>query len=149
MFKLDRGTEGGMVIDHIGMVVKSIQKGIEHWEKVFEYRQMTAVVVNSKQKVKVVFLCKEKSLTVKLIEPLDDTSPVYRFAMKGGGLHHVCFKCDSMDQELERLGDLGLRVLTPPQPGEAFGNENIAFLYAKHGLNVELIETDIKAEKIR
>ena len=137
-----------MVLDHIGLVVKSIENGIEHWEKVFEYRKMTDVVINSRQKVKVVFLCKEKSLTVKLIEPTDENSAVYKFAMKGGGLHHICFKCSDMNKELERLSEMGLRILTPPQPGEAFGNENIAFIYAKHGLNIELIETDIKAKRL-
>ena len=137
-----------MVLDHIGLVVKSIENGIEHWEKVFEYRKMTDVVINSRQKVKVVFLCKENSLTVKLIEPTDENSAVYKFAMKGGGLHHICFKCNDMNKELERLSEMGLRILTPPQPGEAFGNENIAFIYAKHGLNIELIETDIKAKRL-
>ena len=137
-----------MVIDHIGLVVKSIEKGIEHWEKVFEYRKMTEVVVNSRQKVKVVFLCKENSLTVKLLEPIDEKSSVYKFAMKGGGLHHICFKCNDMNKELQRLSEMGLRILTPPQPGEAFENENIAFIYAKHGLNIELIETDLKAKRL-
>ena len=117
-----------MVIDHIGLVVKSIEKGIEHWEKVFEYRQMTEVVINSRQKVKVAFLCKENSLMVKLIEPTDETSSVFRFAMTGGGLHHICFKCSDMNNELQRLSEMGLRVLTAPQPGEAFENENIAFI---------------------
>ena len=138
-----------MIIDHIGLVVKSIEKGIEHWRNVFEYHQMTEVVINPKQKVKVVFLDKENSLTVKLVAPLDDTSPVFRFAMKGGGLHHICFKCDEMTEELRRLDELGLRLLAPPEPGEAFENENIAFIYTKHGLNIELIETDIKAKIIR
>jgi len=137
-----------MVIDHIGLVVKSIEKGIEHWKKVFEYRKMTEVVINSRQKVKVVFLCKENSLMVKLIEPTGENSSVYKFAMKGGGLHHICFKCNDMNKELQRLSEMGLRILTPPQPGEAFGNENIAFIYAKHGLNMELIETDIKAKRL-
>ena len=87
-----------MVIDHIGMVVRSIEKAIEHWEEIFEYQQMTEVVVNTRQNVKVVFLCKENSLTVKLIEPVDETSAVYKFAMKGGGLHHLCFKCNDMNK---------------------------------------------------
>ena len=137
-----------MIIDHIGMVVKSIEKGIEHWEKAFEYQKMTDIVVNTRQKVKVVFLCKANSLTVKLIEPTDDTSSVHKFAMRGGGLHHLCFKCNDMNKELKRLREMGLRLLIPPQPGEAFGDENISFIYAKHGLNIELIETDIKAKRI-
>ena len=138
-----------MVIDHIGMVVRSIEKAIEHWEEVFEYQQMTEVVVNRRQKVKVVFLGKENSLTVKLIEPVDETSAVYKFAMKGGGLHHLCFKCNDMNKEIQRLNEMGLRTLTQPQPGEAFGNENIAFIYAKHGLNIELIDTELKARRLK
>lgn len=137
-----------MVIDHIGLVVKSIEKSIGHWEEVFAYRKMTDIVINSRQKVKVVFLCKKNSLTIKLLEPVDESSPVYKFAMRGGGMHHICFKCEDMNKELHRLGEMGLRILTEPQPGEAFENENIAFVFAKNGLNIELIETDKKAKRL-
>jgi methylmalonyl-CoA/ethylmalonyl-CoA epimerase len=137
-----------MVIDHIGMFVRSIEQGIEHWESVFHYRKMTEVVINSRQKVKVVFLFKPKSLTVKLIEPVDETSAVYRFAMKGGGLHHLCFKCDDLNIEIQRLKEMGLRIITPPESGEAFENQNIAFVYANFGLNIELIDTELKAKRL-
>ena len=53
-----------------------------------------------------------------------------------------------METELKRLGEMGLRILTPPEPGEAFANENIAFLYAKQGVVIELIETELKAKRI-
>lgn len=137
-----------MVIDHIGIVVKSIEAGIKHWEDVFGYTKMTDIVINSRQKVKIVFLCKESSMLIKLIEPVDKSSPVYKFSMKGGGLHHLCFKCDNMSDELQRLTNAGLRIITAPEPGEAFDNEDIAFLFAKQGLNIELIETDKKARVI-
>jgi len=137
-----------MNIDHVGIVVKSIETAIEYWERVFDYKPMTEVVLNTRQKVKVVFLTKENSLTVKLIEPSDETSPVYKFAKRGGGLHHLCFKCEEMNSEMERLKSHGMRVLTKPQPGEAFENEDIAFLFGKNGLNIELIDTDKRARKI-
>ena len=137
-----------MIIDHIGIAVRSINEGIEHWKEVFGYEQITEVVVNSRQKVKVVFLAKKDSLTVKLIEPVDETSPIFEFAKKGGGLHHLCFKCADMEHELGRLKKKGLRVLASPQPGEAFDNEDIAFVYAKQGLNIELIDTDKKAKRL-
>ena len=135
-----------MHIDHIGIVVKDIQKGIDHWEKIFGYTQMTKVVINSRQKVKVVFLKKEDSLLVKLIEPSAEDSPIFMYARKGGGLHHLCFKCEDMQTQLDLFKSQGIRVLAEPQPGEAFENEDIAFLYAKHGMNIELIDTDKKAE---
>jgi len=92
----------------------------------------------------VVFLQKTDSITVKLIEPLDENSPIYKFAKSGGGLHHLCFKCPNLGDELKRLKELGLRILTEPEPGEAFCNEKIAFVYAKDGLNIELIDTELK-----
>lgn len=137
-----------MVIDHIGIVVKSIEKGIEQWSNTFGYTQMTKVVINTRQKVKVVFMNKKDSLTVKLLEPTDETSPVYIFAKKGGGLHHLCFRCEDITKGVDELKQNGLRVLTYPQPGEAFGNKDIAFIYANNGLNIELIDTDFKADKL-
>jgi len=137
-----------MIIDHLGIVVKSIDEGIKYWEEVFGYKQMTEVVINTRQKVKVVFIKKENSLLVKLIEPTDETSSVYRVARKGGGLHHLGFKCKDINEEIKRLKNLGLRVITSPQPGEAFENNQIAFLLGKQALNIELIDTDKKARKI-
>jgi len=134
-----------MNIDHIALVVPSIEEAIKHWEKVFGYRQQTKVIENTRQKVFVVFLQKKNSLSIKLVAPVDETSPVFRFAKRGGGLHHLCFKCDNLQQEIMRMEGLGLRLLTPPEPGEAFAYEDIAFVFAKHGLNIELIDTDKRA----
>jgi len=135
-----------VVIDHIGITVKSVEKGIELWETVFGYKQMTEVVINTRQKVKVVFLRKDNSIDIKLIEPVDDTSPIYSHAQKGGGLHHLCFRCEQIEAELARLKNTGMRIITAPEPGEAFENEKIAFVYAK-GLNIELIDT-LKRAKV-
>ena len=135
-----------MVIDHICFAVKNLNEGIAYWEKVFDYSQMTGIVINSLQKVKVVFLEKEGSLVVKLIEPLEDNKSLVNFVSRGGGFHHLCFKCENIDDGVKDLKDKGLITLVPPQPGEAFNNHEIAFLLAKYGINVELIDTDEKAE---
>ena len=137
-----------MVIDHICFAVKNLEEGIAYWEKVFGYRQMTGIVINSLQKVKVVFLEKAESLIVKLIEPLEDNKSLVNFVSRGGGFHHLCFRCDNVDDGIKDLQDKGLITLVPPQPGEAFNNHDIAFLWAKYGINVELIDTDEKAEII-
>ena len=137
-----------MVIDHIGIVVKSIEKSIFHWDKVFGYKQKTEIVTNTRQKVKVVFMEKQDSILIKLIEPVDETSSTYRFMKKGGGLHHLCFKCEELKSGINDLKNKGLRMLVPPEPGEAFENEDIVFIYAKQGLNIELIDTDKKAKLI-
>lgn len=138
-----------MVLDHIGIVVRELAPAIREWDRLLGYRQFTEVVTNSRQKVKVVFLYKQGSTTVKLIEPTEPASPVHQFSLRGGGLHHLCFRCGNVEEETARLQSLGFRVLSPPEPGEAFGNNPIAFVYVQSiGLNLELIDTIEKAGRL-
>ena len=130
-----------MNIDHICIAVKSIDKAAEKFCQVFDYSIYTDVVENTRQQVNVQFLRKEGSLEIKLIEPSNRESPLISFLKKGEGLHHICFKTDELGSTMESLDQHGLRVLSSPKPGEAFDNELIAFLYAGHGLNFEVIET--------
>ena len=130
-----------MTIDHVGIVVRSLEEGIRHWESLFGYHKNSSIVTNTRQRVRVVFMAKKDSLTVKLLEPSDPGSPVAQFARKGGGLHHLCFRCDDLKEQIPELEARGARLLVPPQPGEAFRNHDIAFLFAGDSLNVELIDT--------
>ena len=134
-----------MNIDHICFAVKDLHGGIVYWSDVFGYKQMTKIIENSLQKVKVVFLYKDNSILVKLIEPMKENLSLVNFVEKGGGFHHICFRCSNIDEKMSELSEKGLLTLVPPQPGEAFQNHKIAFLLAKHGLNIELIDTGEKA----
>lgn len=134
-----------MLIDHVGIVVKRLEEGIANWSRLFGYVQATEPVLNTLQKVRVVFLEKEGSLPVKLLEPTDPGSPVWTFALRGGGLHHLCFKTANLENELGHLVQEGARVLVHPHPGEAFEMEKIAFVYAGQWLNIELIDTEKRA----
>jgi methylmalonyl-CoA/ethylmalonyl-CoA epimerase len=115
------------------------------WEKMFGYKKVSDIVLNTLQKVHVVFLSKKGSITIKLIEPSDEESPIFLFAKRGGGLHHLCFRCDDLSVQIPILKQKGARCIVPPQPGEAFENENIAFLLAGNNLNIEVIDTDKKS----
>jgi methylmalonyl-CoA/ethylmalonyl-CoA epimerase len=134
-----------MIIDHICFAVKNLEEGIVYWENIFGYEQKTEIITNSLQKVKVTFLHKQNSIDIKLIEPLEINESLIRFVNRGGGFHHICFKCSDIGSKIDELKNKGLIMLVPPQPGEAFNNKNIAFLFAKYGLNLELIDTDERA----
>jgi methylmalonyl-CoA/ethylmalonyl-CoA epimerase len=134
-----------MNIDHICFAVKDINDGINYWNRVFGYVQMTNIVVNSAQRVKVTFLKKEGSILIKLISPLETNQSIRNFVSRGGGFHHLCFRCTDIDDQFEELTEKGLIPLSRPQKGEAFNNNKIAFLLARYNLNVELIDTDDKA----
>ncbi len=135
-----------MVLDHICFAVKNLEEAIAYWNRVFGYEQMTHIVENSLQKVKVVFVEKEGSTLIKLIEPVEGNTSLQNLVNRGGGFHHICFRCDNIGETITELNSKGLLTLVPPQPGEAFNNHKIAFLLAKHGLNIELIDTDEKAD---
>ena len=137
-----------MIIDHICYAVKNLSDGVSFWEKMFGYKQMTRIIENSRQQVKVVFLNKKDSIIIKLIEPVETNQSLLNFVNKGGGYHHICFKCSNMDETMDELKEKGMVPLVRPQPGEAFNNHNIAFLLSRTGLNIELIDTDEKAEII-
>jgi methylmalonyl-CoA/ethylmalonyl-CoA epimerase len=136
-----------LVIDHIGIVVRSLDDAIPAWEKMFGYTPMTEPVLNTRQKVKVIFLQKKGSVTVKLIEPADASSPVAALSARGGGLHHLCFQAGDMQGALSELEKKGARVIVRPEPGEAFENEPIAFAFAL-GLPTEIIATEKRARRV-
>jgi methylmalonyl-CoA/ethylmalonyl-CoA epimerase len=134
-----------MYIDHICFAVKDLQEAIPYWDNIFGYHQLTEIIENTRQKVKVVFLGREGSITVKLIEPLEGNQSVINIVNKGGGFHHFCIKCDNLSEKVDEFKKKGMIMFVPPQPGEAFNNHEIAFLLGKFGLNVELIDTEEKA----
>ncbi|HLN22177.1 MAG TPA: VOC family protein [Bacteroidales bacterium] len=134
-----------MIIDHICYAVKDTSEALAYWQNIFGYSQMTETIINKRQKVKVTFLSKEKSVIVKIIEPLEDNPALKKQVGSEGTFHHICFRCDDISGKITELKEKGLRLLTPPQPGEAFNNNYIAFMLGKYGMNFELIETDEKA----
>lgn len=131
-----------MKLDHVCVAVRSIDAAVARLAPLLGYAPRTARVTNTRQKVNVVFLAKPGSIDIKLIEPSGEDSPLWASLRKGEGLHHLCFRTDDTQSTLDELSGRGLRVLSPPAPGEAFDDHLIAFGYAGCGLNIELIDTD-------
>ena len=130
-----------MQIDHVCVAVKSIEKSAPRLCDLFGFTIRTGKVTNTRQQVNVQFLQRPGSIDIKLIEPAGEHSPLWQFLKRGEGLHHLCFRTDSVTERLSELETKGLRVLAAPAPGEAFDDGLIAFGYAGAGLNVELIDT--------
>ena len=105
-------------------------------------------MINTRQEVVVQFLQKRGSIDIKLIEPSNPQSPLIEFLKKGGGLHHVCFKAENGQQAIQELIDGGARLIAEPEPGEAFDDHLIAFLYLGFGLNIEVIDTDSRRAEL-
>lgn len=131
-----------MHIDHLAIAVRNVDQAADRLCPLLGYARATRKVTNSLQDVNVLFLQREGSLPLKLIEPASPDSPLWDFVRKGGGLHHIAFKATNVEEACADLATRGARLLVPPQPGEAFDDHLIAFLYLGSGLNIEVIDTD-------
>ena len=137
-----------MNLDHICIAVRNIDKAKERICSLLNFEPRTDKVINTRQEVVVQFLQKRGSIDIKLIEPSNPQSPLIEFLKKGGGLHHVCFKAENGQQAIQELIDGGARLIAEPEPGEAFDDHLIAFLYLGFGLNIEVIDTDSRRAEL-
>lgn len=132
-------------LDHVCLAVRKIAPARAVLERTLGYRPRTEPVLNTRQQVVVQFMHKEGSLDIKLIEPAGIDSPLVEFIKRsGGGLHHLAFKTEAVTDGVADLERKGAKILTPPQPGEAFDEALIAFAFIGAGLNIELIDTDAR-----
>jgi methylmalonyl-CoA/ethylmalonyl-CoA epimerase len=138
-----------MTLDHIAIAVRSVETAADRLCELFGYARATSPVTNSRQQVNVLFLSRPGSLDLKLIEPSTPDSPLWEYVRKGGGLHHLCFKVADVASGCDELASKGCRVLAAPAPGEAFDDHLIAFCYVGLGLNVELIDTEIRRDRVK
>jgi methylmalonyl-CoA/ethylmalonyl-CoA epimerase len=79
---------------------------------------------------------------IELIHPMNGQGPVAAYLEKrGGGLHHLCFETDNIDEDMRKLQEKGYRFLSDaPKPG-AHGTR-VAFIHPKScgGVLIELAE---------
>lgn len=113
-------------IDHIGIAVSNISEA----EKVFTDVLGSAPTKRESvadESVIVSFFQSGES-KVELLQSTNAEGPIARHIEKRGqGLHHVAFHVDDLDLELDRLKNLGYRVVSGPKRGA--DKKMIAFLH--------------------
>lgn len=122
-------------LDHVGVQVRDLERAADLFERLFGYRQVTRPVENTQHGVRGIFLEKPGSLPIKLITPIDPTRSTHQY-----GVHHLAFHSDDIRASVDRMRAEGARLISPPQPGEMFDDELIAFMFAS-GVNFELVTT--------
>ena len=124
-------------IDHVGIVVPSIEQAIKHYEKNFNVER-GEIKVSKKQQVKISLL-EFKNIRLELIEPLDKESPINGFLSKNplGGLHHLGLEVNNIDKTYEIAENLELDPIG--KPSEGYHGKLLFFLHPKKMMNT-LIE---------
>jgi methylmalonyl-CoA/ethylmalonyl-CoA epimerase len=128
---------------HVGFVVSSIETTVQSFAEMLEADWDGHVFHDPNQGVRVTFLksCREGDPLWELVEPADEKSPVHSFAAKGGGMHHVCYVVDNLEDALARARSLGALITRQPMRAVAFGGRRIAWIYTRNRLLIEYLES--------
>src|ERR1700682_652879 len=91
---------------HVGFVVASIPNSVRGFASMLQAEWDEQFFHDPNQGVRVAFLKSRRAGDPlwELVEPADEQSPVYSFAAKGGGRHHVCYVVDNLAQALKPAG---------------------------------------------
>lgn len=131
-----------MKLHHIGVVVPNIQDSLGELKKYMSFQSISLPTPVGSRKVNVCFL-KIGEPFLELIEPSSPDSSIAEFASSGGGIHHLCFEVDDIQEKLDEMASKGATILVEPTKG--FDERRIAFVdlnmkMTKCGL-VEFLET--------
>ena len=127
-------------IDHIGIAVASLDEALKFWERSLGIK-CTGVEEVAEQKVRTAFLPLGDT-EVELLEATDPESPVAKFIEKRGeGIHHLAIRVENLEEALEKMKALGLRMIDE-KPRYGAGGARIAFVHPKTagGVLLELRE---------
>lgn len=133
----------GMIvkIDHIGIVVKDLDKSLKVYTEVLGIA-LESVEVNDPYKVTIAFLPVGETL-VELIEPTVAAGTMIADFLKthGEGVHHIAFQVDNLDAALERLKAGGVPLIDETAKSGGRGTR-VAFIHPSSSNNVaiELLE---------
>ena len=114
---------------HIGLSVKSITSLFPDAKP----------VIDTIQKVKVAFM-NLQGTTIELLEPLDETSPIYNNLKNNNKLCHICFEVSNIDNAINNGKKKGFHVIQKPVPAVALGNRKVCFLFHSDYHIVELLQ---------
>ena len=126
-------------IDHIGIVVASIDAALATWRDTLGFALLERKAV-PEHGVEVAFVDAGNG-TIELLAPTDPESGTARFlASRGEGTHHICFAVADIGAALTELQSKGVRLIdeTPRQGVHGL----VAFVHPKaaNGVMIELLQ---------
>ncbi len=119
-------------IDHVAVVVRSIEASLERYAALFGLRPDGPAIELPAQRARVIFLPTgpDPAARLELVEPTDESSGVARFlATRGEGLHHVCFRSADLPRDLAALAAADAELIDAgPRPG---AHGSVAFVHPR------------------
>ena len=123
---------------HIGYVVADMDRAVRR----FETEGSVVVISPTEDPIQRVSCClvrTDDAIDIELVAPLvPGDSPVEARLKRGGGLDHVCYFVDDLEDSLASEIGAGAFVVCEPTYAVTF-DRDIAFVHRRSGLVVELM----------
>ena len=129
-----------MTIDHVGIVVGSLERAAAYYSSAFGLRLVRERIVDPLQDVELQFLEDDGGTRLELIHPLSENSPVARALKQGGGLNHICYRVEDLESSIQAMVANGAKVVRAPLPAVAFDGRRVTFLYTRERELIEFVE---------
>lgn len=134
-----------MRLHHVAYVCRDIQSKADFLCDLFGFRIASGPVVDKEQAVRIIFLDIGGGPQLELLEPLGPDSPVQEHLKKGGGLYHLCFEVEDLDETLKWVQKDGKAVVVNKSvPAPAMGGRYVAFIVTTDKDLVEFVAADKK-----
>jgi methylmalonyl-CoA/ethylmalonyl-CoA epimerase len=129
-------------LHHIGYVVASVAESAERVTRSIQGAWDGRIIHDPIQAVHAAFLQQPSpsSALIELLQPAGQQSPVSAFLKRGGGLHHLCFEVDHLEEQLEYIRSVGAVLLKKPVSAVAFDGRRVAWIYTPDKLLLEYLE---------
>ena len=127
-------------IDHIGVAVENLDEAVRLYSERLGMAEQHRETVEE-QGVEAVLL-EIGDGHVELLSPLSSETAVGRFLERNGpGMHHVAYRTDDIDAELDAARAAGLRLIDE-EPRIGIRGSRVAFVHPKAvgGVLTELVE---------
>jgi methylmalonyl-CoA/ethylmalonyl-CoA epimerase len=128
-------------LHHMGFVVADIATAMPAFARSMVAEWDGQIFEDPLQKAKVAFMTtRPGDAQIELVQPAGENSPVQRFLLQGGGMHHLCYEVASLEAELASFRSRGAAIASRPKPAVAFGGRRIAWVITSEKFLVELLE---------
>ena len=106
-----------VALDHIAIAVPDLDKAIKRFAVDFGLEFAGREEVPSARTSTAFFPVSQSH--IELLTPLHGEGPIAKYLQKKpGGLHHLCFRSDDLENDVARLKEKGYQFLSDtPQPG--------------------------------
>ena len=116
-------------LDHIAIAVPDLEASIKRFMEDFGLEFSGTEDVEAAKTSTAFFPLPPTS--IELVHPLRGEGPIAKYLeKKGGGMHHLCFRSDNIDEDIQRLKAKGYQFLSD-EPSNGAHNSRVIFIHPK------------------